>query len=273
MVNNTPVERYEIEGKPVFVKREDLCTSDMPKYPPLAKLRGASVLLERLHSQGIRLVANLDTLYSKSGQGVAAICRELDMQCIVAHPSTKDKLPPQLHAAQELGAELLALRPNYVRIHYAQMKRYVESKGGYALPFGLTCVESTLAVAEEAKTVPNELLTGTLIICVGTGTILSGILLGLKRLPKIIGVSSGMSFRNQEKNIKRLLLEANASLSRLNEIDDKLTILPPIMPYAEKDTIDCPWPVHRNYDAKAFHFLLNNILQFEAPIIFWNVGS
>lgn len=269
----TPIEEYKVGGKIIFVKREDLCCRDSPNMPPLAKLRGASLLLERLHESGVQLLGNVDTRVSMSGLGVAAICKELKMSCILGYPDGRDGAPVQLQKAKELGAELYPLRPNYIKILYQQTRKYVEGRHGYMLPFGLTCVESVLAVAEEASTVPDELLTGTLVICVGTGTMLAGVLLGLRRLPAVVGISSGMSLTNQEKNIKRLLFEANVSAARLGEINEKLRLLPAIMPYSQEDNIALPCPMHRNYDAKAFHWMCEHLNELRTPLLLWDIGA
>lgn len=271
ILHNTAIEPYIINGHTIYVKREDLSTR--PPLPPLAKLRGANVLLENLHSRGIRLVGGIDTRHSKSGQGIAAICAELGMGCTIGYPENGEGPPEQLRIAQQLGAELYPLRPNYIRILYYQMKRYVEQKGGYMLPFGIACVESVKAVAEEAKTVPEDLLIGSLVICVGTGTMLAGIILGVKRLPEIIGISSGISTHHQMKTIRRLLLEANISPLRLSELAKKLTLFPPIMPYARICNIETPFPSHGNYDKKVWWWLCNNIYSLKPPILFWNIGA
>ena len=270
---STPIESYAINGKEIYVKREDLCCRDSPNMPPLAKLRGASILLEKLKAQGVEILGNQDTRVSMSGLGVAALCKELSMSCILGYPDGREGAPVHLQKAQELGAELYPLRPNYIRILYAQTKKYVEGKKGYMLPFGLVCAESVLAVAEEASTVPDELLTGTLVICVGTGTMLTGVLLGLRRLPVVVGISSGMSLANQERNIRRLLFEANVSQARLSEINDKLRLLPAIMPYSEECEFEVPFPTHKNYDAKAWLWLCQHVDELEPPVLFWNIGA
>ena len=173
-----------------------------------------------------------------------------------------------------MGAELYPLRPNYIRILYSQARNYITSKGGAMLPFGVSCIESTMAVAEEFSSIPEDLLTGTLVVCVGSGTILSGIISGLKRLPnKILGISSGMSAKNQFNNINQLLFEANVGLPHLCSFNTSFLLIPPIMPYSEVCSIDTPFPSHGNYDKKAFKFMVDNIDKLKKPILFVNIGS
>ena len=269
--DNTPVEEYSVGGIDVFVKREDLCTAY--PMPPLAKLRGAELLLKTLKYRGVELVGHHDSWYSRAGWGIAIICRQLDMRCIVGYPQRKGKIPEQLSTALCCGAELYPVRPNFIRVNYAMTKKYVEGKNGYMLPFALACPESTIGVAKEAGTVPEELLGGSLVLSVGSGTILSGLLLGLQKYPKIYGVSAGMSEKNQRKNAETMLMLAQPMLgvkgfSALSHV----TIIPPPSPYEYEEEYPCPFPSHPNYDRKAWRWLCEHIGELEQPILFWNIG-
>src|SRR5260370_38973516 len=85
---DTPIERYFLDGRSVYVKRDDLYAA--PPAPPLAKLRGAMSLLTRLYSDGVRLVGCWDTRISALGQGIAACCSCFPcMRTIVAYPNIK----------------------------------------------------------------------------------------------------------------------------------------------------------------------------------------
>lgn len=47
----TPIERYLVNGRPIFVKRDDLF--GRPPAPPLGKLRGMRAVLRDMHRNGI----------------------------------------------------------------------------------------------------------------------------------------------------------------------------------------------------------------------------
>src|SRR5215213_2872127 len=84
----TPIERYKIKGRTIYVKRDDLY--GVPPAPPLAKMRGLRILLKRLYDEGVRLVGCWDTRISKLGQGVAACCQEFNgLKSIVSYPTKK----------------------------------------------------------------------------------------------------------------------------------------------------------------------------------------
>lgn len=270
IVDHTPVQYYPVgnNGDIVVVKREDLST--VPPLPPLAKLRGVTLLLEKLKAQGVRKVGVVDTSVSKAGQGVAAVCKSLGMECVLGHPNRKEGLAPQHQAAKDLGAELYPLRGGRVSIHYYQTKRYVESQGGTMLPWGLVCIESVLAVAKEASTMHWDYCEGTVVLSCGSGTMTAGVLLGLPKQPHVVyAISSGLTNSKQQRNIARLLTEAGASL----DLMDPLQLVPAIMPYSTKCEIPAPFPMHPNYDLKAWFWMQDHIAVLPKPVLFWNIGS
>src|SRR5260370_40384102 len=117
------------------------------------------------------------------------------MRAIVSYPARKGTgSPPPVAAAKGLGAEVLALRGNHVSICYAQARKYVETRGGRMLPFGLECPEAVAAVALEAARTPSDLVRGTIVLCCGSGATLAGLIRGLALAPaKIVAVSSARS--------------------------------------------------------------------------------
>jgi len=242
----------------------------MYPMPPLAKLRGAGLLLKTLKYKGEKLVGHHDSWYSKAGWGIAILCEQLGLKCVVGYPARKGEVPQQISNAQCCGAELHPVKPNFIRVNYQMTKKYVEGRGGYMLPFALACPESTIGVATEAGTVPETLLGGSLVISVGSGTILSGLLLGLKEIPQIYGISAGMSEHNQRLNIRQLLLLTNAPGTRYIE---NFTIVPPPRPYEEEEDYPCPFPSHPNYDRKAWRYLVEHIHELKRPVLFWNIGQ
>lgn len=51
---HTPIETYRIRGSEIFVKRDDLFATK--PAPPLAKLRGLRLVLEKAYADGVRTV-------------------------------------------------------------------------------------------------------------------------------------------------------------------------------------------------------------------------
>ena len=105
---HTPIETYRLNGHLVHVKRDDLF--GVQPAPPLAKMRGALVLLQKLKSQGIPHVGVFDTRVSMAGQGIAAISHVLKLPCTVAFPLLKGCSTEEQKQALLLGADLLPLK-------------------------------------------------------------------------------------------------------------------------------------------------------------------
>lgn len=260
----TPIEVCLVRDRRVFVKREDLF--GIPPAPPLAKLRGMRVLLQRLYSQGIRLVGCWDTRVSKLGEGLAACCTELSgMRCIVSYP-TKQNVPEpdSIKRAKAMGAAVLPVPGGRISLCYYKARKYVEECGGTMLPFGFDCPEAVNGVRLEAARVPRALLTGaTLVLCCGSGVTLAGLLLGLPVLPRrIIGISSGRAVRN-----------ILACLRRYVEVPACVELHEAIVAYSAIIPFDCPFPTHPNYDLKAWKYLVENLAQIHGKVLFWNIGS
>ncbi len=268
---NTPIEEYSINGHDLFVKREDLfLASAQPICPALAKLRGARKLLEKWKENGWNKIAVYDTRISKAGQGISYLCKELGLTCAVGFPVLKGQteFAPQQKIAKELGATLVAVQAGRTNICYSRFKHEMELRSYRVLPLGLTCAETVI----EVRKVARELLIkfGTVVLSTGTGTIATGVALGIQETNndcKVIGVSCGMSPERQWKRIREMAVAVGCSAP------SNLTIVPPEYDYyTALDTSKCSFPTSPYYDMKAYSWLLGNIEKLKEPVCFWNIG-
>lgn len=261
----TPIEEYFIGRRKVLVKREDLFAA--PPAPPLSKLRGLRILLDKLAAEKVPFVGCWDTRVSQLGLGVAAFCRDLPgLKAIISYPTKQNAATPShIIEAEKLGADIYPVKGSRINICLAAARRYVESRGGVMLPFGLECAEAVEAVAREAATVsPDFLEDGTLILSCGSGVTLAGLLRGLPVLPRrIIGVSSGRSLIN----IRRCLAR------HVGEIPEAVELREAETTYSKALSYSCPFPTHPHYDLKAWKFLVENLDKLSPPILFWNIGA
>lgn len=262
---HTPIERHEVRGREIWVKRDDLVA--LPPAPPIAKLRGIADLLSRAASRGYTLVGCFEARVSRIGHGLAAACAARQgLRCIVAYPKIKGQPPPaSVMAAANLGARILPIPSNFVAICYRQAARVVGHEGGWMLPFGFECPEAIAAVAREAETIPTHYIEdGTLVVSCGSGVTLAGILCGLRWKPKrVVGVSVGRSVANIERCLDRSRIKVPAILE----------IRAPTRPFHEPATLDCPFSCDVHYDLKAWEVLVQELDSFPDPILFWNVGG
>ena len=192
IVENTKIEEYLIRNKRIFVKREDLC-AQYP-LPPLAKLRGVYKHLQKVKAQGFKTVGVFDTKVSMAGYGTGLLAKELGMECVTYYSGSaevKAHMPPNLIAAKKTCRTIVAVKPGRTPICYAYAKKDCEANGWYMMPQGLACSETSDEVARVAATIPKNILSGSLVMIAGTGTILSGVIKGLQRLPlRLVSVSA-----------------------------------------------------------------------------------
>ena len=272
-MQHTPIIKYCINSKVVDVKREDMFA--MPPAPQLAKLRGVYKYIKNLKKQGYNTIAAYDTRVSHAGWGVACICKELGLKCILFYPKLKDKPTERQQLFCEfLVAKLKPLAGGRTRILYGQAKKYCDENNIHLLPLGLVCVETTMEVVKEAKRINKNY--GTVVICSGTGTITSGVLLGLQnKFKKFIAISAGMNPEEQKERITKLWKEYEKRTDKKVDFNllKKLEIIVSDTDYYTPEYGECPFPAHEYYDMKAWNWLMKNYEKLPKPILFWNIGA
>ena len=83
---NTPIETYNVGGKSVYVKRDDLM-GDGKILPPWGKLSALKNVL--LHVKPTRPLIHLSVYGSWSGWALSEISKELGYEFIMAYPQSK----------------------------------------------------------------------------------------------------------------------------------------------------------------------------------------
>lgn len=265
-LEQTPIEEYDIQGTNVLVKREDLFSSY--PAPALAKLRGARELLKKMKQDGVTSIAVFDTRISKAGQGIAAICQELNLECIVGFPKlTNVPIAESHNIAASIGAKLIPIKAGRTAVCYHQFAKLAkENYHAVVLPMGLVCAETVQEVSKIAHETVLNTKVRTIVLSTGTGTIASGIYTGVRELNMaIIGVSCGMSPIKQWNRIHQLCWPIS--------VDSRFTIIEPKFEYYDAlDTKSCPFPTSPYYDMKAWHWLCEHVERLEKPVLFWNIG-
>lgn len=262
--NNTPIEEYEINGRKVFVKREDL--SSLPPCPALAKLRGVYKRLEKLKEQGVKIIGVMDTRVSKSGIGCSAIANEIGLKVINFYPHLVSyktiPIPENQQKVLNLGHIIFGLKGGRTAVLYSQMKKICKINEWYPMPLGLVVEESVDGVIKECENL--SFIPDNLIISVGSGMMLAGVSIALAgKVKNIIGISAGMSPERQRGRIRKLLgidLPSNVKIIKSEK------------GYYEPEEFPCPFPCSIWYDRKAFKWLNDNIDSLDGSILFWNIG-
>ena len=270
ILKNTPVEKYAIKGKEIYVKREDLCCSE--GSPHFSKLRGVDLFLKnKLRNDFISpsCVGVVDTIHSKAGWGVAWICYHMNIPCIVFYPKLKAEKngyvrPYQRIAYEKYGAYIYPLKATKSAVLYYQARKIFRENypEGLFLPNGLQLEESIEATAKEVYNIPKECFgeEWVWVVSVSSGTIAKGIMKTLSEecfagtLVLHLGYSRKVDFQNRYPHYYKFKV-----------IDEKYQ-------YKDKVEYNCPFPCNPYYDLKAWKWLIEKS-DYEKNILFWNIGS
>ncbi len=257
---DTPIEKYD----DIYVKREDLCAP--PGAPPFSKIRGVVKHLEQLKQQGYIGVTYVETSVSMAGWGLAWACNQMGMKCIIFNPIYK-KPPPLLlfHREQwrRWGAELRDIPAGRAKVNY-YIARKQTPRGFKLLPLGLPLPESvsaTYSIANSCISVYNSI-----VVCVGSGTIASGLFRATSPKQVLYGVMSRTG--NTEAKAQHIV---GATL--FPGTKGVLEVIDPGWEYAEACSASVPFPCHPYYDLKAWDWLVQHEKEIRHPILFWNIGS
>jgi 1-aminocyclopropane-1-carboxylate deaminase/D-cysteine desulfhydrase-like pyridoxal-dependent ACC family enzyme len=282
LIQDTITEEYMVKNRKVFVKREDQAC--LPPGPPFAKVRGLLPVLERLKKEGFKNIGYMDTSVSMAGWGISYFCKKLGLNPIIFTPMYKDGYRDnqrfQIQKWQEFDAEIMYIKkPNRMMINYYKARKILFSRpNSYMLPLGLPFKETVESVNEQlAMKTPKEALGGSLILCIGSGTMAAGVLKGCY-IKNVRGKAFGILVSRKDPDLMRKKIFSMGGFS------DNPAIFWGYLPldfavidygyeYTVKEECQCPFPCSPYYDRKAWKWLLDNIERLKDPILFWNIGA
>ena len=288
---NTPTIKLQINGVPVYVKREDMYEPPIPLTytepaayppPPFAKTRGLLPYLQALRERGIKTVAYMDTSISMASWGLSYCAPLADLHAVILFPEYKDgprhNMEEHIKRCVQLGAEVLYLEnPTQLAINWYRAREFVEKQytDAVLLPQGLPFEETIHSVADEMKNVPQAALGGTIVTAVGSGTMTSGILSGLILHHEVQCVHGILVSEGQiQKTKRKIISRSHGGLFKQGVWAPWLTLYWTGYEYHDVvDHLNIPFPCNKYYDAKAWGYLLKNIDHIKQPILFWNVGA
>lgn len=274
LVDYTPIEQYEVRGRPVWVKREDM--SCLPPGPPFSKIRGLYECLVKWKQQGCSVVGYTETSVSMAGIGVAWVAKHLGMKAVIFDPQYRQEPDLlKLHRSywKFCDAELVPIKAGMAKVNYYLSFKILRQQFGpeaRMLELGLPLEETLQASARQWRWTMSQFRPATTVVAVGSGTICAGLLRGW--FPGC-GIIIGVLTRKGNINRKLKSIEARAwgdwygafGTSPLRLVDEGWE-------YAEFSKADCPFACHRYYDLKAWEWLVNNLDDLEPPVLFWNIG-
>lgn len=274
LLNNTPIEKYNLGGLPIYVKREDLSASyPMPSF---SKVRGLLEVITRLKKEGFTILGYTETSVSMAGIGVCAICKELGLQAVIFDPQYKVTQPLHTYHREQwnkFNATIIPLKAGMAKVNFYISKNILESdfKHSFLLPLGLPFVETINAAREECvyTRLNSDIEFNTIVVPVGSGTVCAGVIKGFldKTIIGIMGRTGNIDIKK-----KNILAKAGFQEGGLFGSPD-FNLVDPKWEYTERSYASCPFPCHPWYDLKAWEWLMENKMKLKPPILFWNIGA
>ena len=265
---NTPLETYQLKGRDVWVKRDDLHNGDLD-LPPWAKIEGVRQLLTSDIIDKNKPVVHLTVRGSYTGWVLGYYGRELGYNIKIAYGNSKNYPIESLDRIKSYGVELVPIKPNMMKVVYNSMKKMADEKGWQRLPYAFDHPiyheywrNKTMVFFEE-----NDF--DNLVILGGSGVTGIGMIKGfldldnfpMKKKVHVISSSTISTVVNKLKQWESYFP---------NNVIVKDT---PYDFYDEMDFYETPFPCNPNWDKKAWWWLDNNIDKLNGKILFWNIGA
>lgn len=269
---NTPWEKYLLEGIPVYIKRDDLLNLE-PNCPQYSKLRGLETYLKQL---GKDTIGALDGgFHSRTGWAAAYIAMKLGIKAYVYYPVLVKEGTLENHDLREyqveargVGAYLVPLKAGRAMVMWYQARKHLANiSDGEMLPTGLKlkkCAEGT--EWEVVNYTPKELFCGTWLVAMSSGTTAAGVMRGIRPYNNQIRLVCYLGeHKNVDKMRKFMCKIAEYEPKELIYIDEGWEY----KDFAAEEGI--PFPASKWYEAKLWWWLKNHISELPKPIILWNI--
>lgn len=275
-----PIEKYRtLDGYEFNVIRDDL-PFPFPS-PNFSKIRGIAAHFEKLHEAGVRKVASQDTIIARVGWGVGYFAKKYDMKHWGFYPEGHDDFYRGM--MKSFGSAAVPLMGTHQRIVRGWAEKWLEKNNVndcHFLPTGLRLDESKTEHMHLVECLKDKLdCGGTLVMIISSGTILSGLLAGIIENEIDINVK-GVLVHGFKGRKQKVISEARRMTSLYHsplwpDHKEKFTfeVYDDGYDYNQKARMRPPFPCDRFLDGKAFTWMMDNIMELEPPIYFWNVGG
>ncbi len=262
---NTPIETYNVNGKSVYVKRDDLM-GDGEILPPWGKLSALRNVL--LDVNPTKPLIHLSVYGSWSGWALSQISKELGYEFIMAYPKSK-KYPEYM---LEKVDRTLPLKPNMMSILYNKVGSIAREKDYIRLPYAFDHSAYIDTQRKRFREVKEKLDFDHLVVSSGSGVTCLGMLLEHDPFPSLFEPDNKRTFHtvcvSSESSIKK-------KFSKYQIYDtDNVEIVKSEFAFDDKmEWYDTPFPCNEFWDKKAWYWLEQNISKFDGDILFWNIGG
>ena len=269
---NTPLEVYELKGRKVWVKRDDLM-GDGETLPPWGKIEAIYNLVDKYVDRS-KPLTHLVVNGSWSGWALAAICEELGIEFIYSYPDNKVISQVLIEKVKKLHPKTIfnPIQNNIQDIMYAQLKN--SSVGKWQLlpyafnhKFYIDYMEKKMEKVLEEKSDFKHLVVSS-----GEGVTSAGL------IKKFVGQRNNF----WEKPDRHAWSTCVSSYRTVKGTYVQHNVYDPTNVHIEKsshefndrlDSFEAPFPCNQFWDIKQWKWLSDNIEKLDGDILFWNIGA
>jgi hypothetical protein len=268
----TPIEQYELKGRTIHVKRDDL-VGDGIIMPRWSKIEGIKQILKSDTVDKSKPLVHLSVYGSWTGWVLSELCKEVGIKFISAYPESK-KFPMELlDKVKENGAELYPMKPNMMKILENQLKTVCKEKGWQMLPYAFNHPMYVKYMGERMKEVLEKKSYDHLVVSMGSGVTACGL------IKEFLNYNSWQDLLSNDKQVHSITMSSLKSTRKIlagNGVDDLNNIHIYESEFAFDDMMkdyEVPFNCNEFWDKKMWYWLEQNIDSLEGDILFWNIGG
>jgi cysteine synthase len=213
-----------------------------------------SVLMPAIVSDNYKEYVYASPVYGGFQIALSAYCQHMNKKATIFCAKRKVKHANTMEC-ERYGATIIEIPYGYLNVVEKHARDYCLNKPDVKkIIFGANTQENKLIIAERTRNVikalgkePDEIW-----CAIGSGTLISGILLGVGNAVKVVGVQVGGSYT----------IENGYSNLEVMKYDK---------PFSSVSKMKTDFPSMPNYDLKAFELCVKNNTNRDKNILFWNV--
>ena len=213
-----------------------------------------SVLMPTIVSDNYNEYVYASPVYGGFQIALSAYCQHMNKKATIFCAKRKVKHANTLQC-EKYGATIVEIPYGYLSVVEKHARNYCLNKPDIKkIIFGANTLDNKLIIAERTRNViktlgkePDEIW-----CAIGSGTLISGILMGVSNAVKVVGVQVGGSYtiENGYNNVEVIKYDK---------------------PFSAVSKMKTDFPSMPNYDLKAFELCVKNTTNKDKNILFWNV--
>jgi hypothetical protein len=269
---NTPVEVYELKGRQVHVKRDDL-VGDGKVFPRWAKIEGIRKILQSEAINKSKPLAHLSVYGSWTGWVLSQLCKEEGIEFVSAYPDTQKYPKGLLEKIQSNGAQMLPMKPNMMALLDNKLSSICKQNGWQRLPYAFNHPMYVDYMASRMDEVLQNYEFDHLVVSMGAGVTCSGL---IRRFLEYTDWKDIAKNKRQVHGVTMSSIGSTKTILQQNRAYDPNNVHIYKSSYAFDDMMEdynVPFDCNEFWDKKMWYWLEQNIEKLEGNILFWNIGG